>query len=86
MRIWLYFGMAVAAPFIAVMVIVLLDNDPGAIGGLGIVGLVAFAVAFCLTLLLRGDVAALAIATRPAGDALPNDEELYDSFWSGSQR
>jgi hypothetical protein len=85
-RVWLYFGMAVVAPFLAVMVVVLLNDDRGAIGGLGIVGLVAFGLAFCMALVIRGDVAALSIAMRPSGGSMSNEEELSNSFWTGSRR
>ena len=85
-RVWGYFGLAVAAPFLAVMVVVLLNDDRGAIGSLGLVGLVAFGVAFWLALVIRGDVAVLSIAMRPSGGSMSGEEENSHSFWTGSRQ
>jgi serine/threonine protein kinase len=82
-RVWVYFGLAVAAPFLAVTVLVSLDIDKGAISGLGAVGLIGFALSFWMALTIRNDVAALAAAAQPAGTTLGSD--TTDSFWTGSR-
>ncbi len=84
-RVWLYFGLAVAVPFLAVTVLVGLDDGKAAIGGLGIVGLVGFGLSFWLALVIRNDVAALAIASQPAGTTLASGNDSSNSFWTGSR-
>lgn len=84
-RVWIYFGLAVAVPFLAVTVLVGLDIERGAIGALGIVGLFGFALSFWLALVIRNDVAALARAAQPSGMTLADGDDTSESFWANSR-
>ena len=84
-RVWIYFGVAVAVPFLAVTLLVGFDEDRAAISGLGLVGLVGFALSFWLALAIRNDAAALAVAIHPAGTSLAGDSQSSDSYWTGSR-
>ncbi len=84
-RVWIYFGLAVAAPFLAVTMLTGMAEDKSAIAVLGLVGLIGFGISFWLSLLIRADVAALAMAAQPAGMTLAGGSESSDSFWTESR-
>jgi eukaryotic-like serine/threonine-protein kinase len=80
-----YFGLAVAAPFIAVMVMVFVNTDRWPVGVLGGVGLLGFALAYFFDVSLRGDLAALAGMMNPGGDALGSGDS-FDQLVGSSRR
>ncbi len=81
-----YFGLAVAVPFIAVTAAAFMDrSDRMPIAVLGGVGLVGFGLAYFFDVSLRGDLAALASVISPSGDSLGAGDSL-DSFLTGSRR
>jgi hypothetical protein len=84
-RVWIYFGLAVCAPFLAVMLLVLIASERSAIGILGGVGLIGFGLSFWLSLAIRSDLAALAAVINPAGESLTGGGEGSDSFWAMSR-
>jgi hypothetical protein len=43
-------------------------------------------LSFWLALIIRNDVAALAIASQPGGTTLASGDEAADSFWTRSRR
>ena len=69
-RLWLYFGLAVAAPLLAGTLLMGLDDGKAAIGGLAIAALVGFGASFWLALVIRRDVTALACASESAREML----------------
>ena len=81
----IYFGVAVAVPFVAVTAAAFMRDDRMPIAVLGGVGLVGFALAYFFDVALRGDLAALAGVMQPSGDMLGSGDSL-DSFLSGSRR
>ena len=78
-------ALTVSVPFVALVAAVFINFDRAVIGALGGVGLAGCALAYLLDLMIRGDLAALAAAINPGGDALLSGESL-DSFLSGSRR
>jgi len=82
-RTWIYFALAVAAPFLAVIVLVLIEtNLRAAFFVLGAMGLVGFIVSFFLALVIRDDLESLAVAVAPPGQVL--SAASSDSFWTMS--
>ena len=80
-RTWRYFGLAVAAPFLAVIVLSVIGTQMGmAIGVLGMVGLAGFILNFFLALAIRKDLEALSLALAPSGRL--EQAAMSDSFWS----
>jgi hypothetical protein len=84
-RVWIYFGLAVCAPFLAVMLLVVIASERSAIGILGGVGMIGFGLSFWLSLAIRSDLAALAAAINPAGESLTGGGESSESFWTMSR-
>jgi serine/threonine protein kinase len=84
-RVWLYFGLAVCVPFLAVMLLVVIASERSAIGILGGVGMIGFGLSFWLSLAIRSDLAALAAAINPAGESLTGGGESSESFWTMSR-
>jgi hypothetical protein len=82
----IYFGLAVAVPFIAVTAAAFIEGSGRwPIVVLGGIGLIGFALAYFFDVTLRGDLAALAGVINPSGDKLANSDSL-DSFLTGSRR
>ena len=82
----IYFGLAVAVPFIAVVAAVFMGpNDRMPVVVLAGIGLAGFALAYFFDLSLRGDLAALAGVLSPSGDTLGSRDTL-DSFLTSSRR
>jgi serine/threonine protein kinase len=84
-RMWLYFALAVSAPFLAVTALVVIDTQARlAFAVMGGVGLVGFGMAFFLSRAIQGDLGTLAMAISPAGDSISSTSEATESFWTGS--
>lgn len=82
-RVWIYFGLAVTVPFLAVIIVSLVQTRLSAlIGVLGVVGLFGFILAFVLAHAIRRDLESLAVAVAPPGDAVGAST---DSFWTASR-
>ncbi len=90
-RVWGYLIAAGAAPFLSVIVLVMVSLATGdpvrpeVLGALGLGGLVSLGLCFRLALSIRDDLGALAGALSPGGDAL-SSSETFDSFLAGSSR
>jgi len=85
-RTWLFFGLAVSAPFLAVSALVVIDTQARlAFGVMAGVGLFGFGLAFFLSRAIQGDLGTLAMASSPAGDSMSSmSSEASESFWTGS--
>ena len=90
-RTWIYFGLAVSIPFLAVIFVWVeralrpqVETQPsGAIVVMAAVGLVGFILAFLMALAIRTDLEALVVAIRPPGETVGGS--LTDSLWTRSR-
>ena len=80
----IFLGLTVSVPFVALSALVLINFDKSSIGALGGLGLFGCALAFGLYLTTQADLAALASAMNPSGDAFAGGDSL-DSFLTGSR-
>jgi len=78
-------GLTFSVPFLALSALVLINFDQAVVGALSAIGLIGCGLGYWLDLAIRGDLAALAGATNPAGDSLLASDTV-DSFLSGSRR
>lgn len=84
-RITYYFGVAVLTPVLAVIWLALHRGSQNSYFlMMGFVGLVGFGVAYQLTRIIQGDLAALLQAVTPSGGSLAG-ESAGDSFWMESR-
>jgi serine/threonine protein kinase len=85
-RVWRYFGVSVAVPFLAVAVLagtalwVDAAEQTAAFAVTGLLGLVGFFVSFGLSRAIQADIVALGIALSPAGETLPGETQTFDPF------
>lgn len=85
-RVWIYFAISVAAPFLALGSLFLIDSkQQWAFGAISLVGLFGFFVSFGLARFIQNDLAALALAAAPVGESLPGETQGFDHF-GGSRR
>ncbi len=86
-----YFGLAVAAPLVAIVVLgVTLSNEETIIHwltvGLALIGIVNSALVWKLLQAIQGDIAALAAAVDRERAASQGGIDTLDSFWASSSR
>jgi serine/threonine protein kinase len=80
-RVWRYFAVAVAVPFLALAVLFWIDSEQRwAFGALSVMGLCGFAVSFALARAIQADLRALALAMAPPGETLPGESQSFDRF------
>ncbi len=81
----IFLALTVSVPLLSLPALVLIDFNRYATAALGGVGVVGCGLAYLLDLAIRGDLAALAAAMNPGGDALMAGDTL-DSFLTGTRR
>ncbi|HEV2970710.1 MAG TPA: serine/threonine-protein kinase [Pirellulales bacterium] len=86
-RVYWYFGLAVAAPFLAFAVfgIINIEGTRWASVGLAAIGGVSSALVFQLLRAIQGDISALVAAVDPERAAPQSTMDSLDSFWSSSR-
>lgn len=87
-RGYLYFGLAIVAPFLAFIVLPFLQvpDTRGATVGMGLIGIVNFGVMFVLLRFTQRDIAALVAAADQEHRASQSAMDTVESFWASSTR
>jgi hypothetical protein len=84
-RCGLYFGMAIATPFVALLMLATDRDYLPQVSTIAGVGFGCSMVALYLNRLIRRDAAALAMALEPGRESLAGSGETSESFWTSSR-
>ncbi len=85
-RMWRYFGVSVAVPFLALAVLIGIDSgNRWVFGAISLMGLFGFLFSFALARRIQSDLGALAMALAPTGEILPGETQGFDLFASSNR-